>query len=619
VNVDGLPVGGVLAYTFDNVTSNHTIEAIFAINQYTITAIAGGNGAIFPSGTITVNHGASQTFTMTPNPGYHVADVKVDGISIGAVTTFTFDSITSNHTIEVTFEVDNTPPVANAGPDQNVITGKVVTLNGSESFDPEGVMITFVWMFVEVPAVSNVTDASLSDVTSAKPEFIPDVNGAYRLQLIVNDGGLNSASDEVVISATTPNVAPNANAGPDQNVYTGNTVQLDGSMSSDPDNGPLPLSHLWSFVTKPAGSLLTDNAIANRNMLNASFIPDVIGLYELRLNINDGDLSSEDTVQIIATIPNVPPNANAGADMTIYLGETEVLNGSASNDPDQSPQPLTYLWSFVTVPTGSQLTNGHISGANTASASFTPDVAGTYVLQLMVYDGMDAGFDNVAVTVIQNQPPNPGPTGGGVYEVNTSITLGGQVSDVDGDQITYEWLEGDQVLFSGQIETIYGGSPVNLPEQTVSLSLGTHIITLRVSDGFNLPVTSDITIQVIDTTSPVLAPVPDKTILWPPNHQMVDITIWANASDNTGSPVLLVAVVSSNEPQDGLGDGDTSPDWTEPTIDQVNGIITLQLRSERSGAGNGRIYTITITGTDVSGNSSQANVEINVPHDKGKK
>ncbi|MBS3905522.1 MAG: hypothetical protein KGZ49_00675, partial [Syntrophaceae bacterium] len=74
-----------------------------------------------------------------------------------------------------------------------------------------------------------------------------------------------------------------------------------------------------------------------------------------------------------------------------------------------------------------------------------------------------------------------------------------------------------------------------------------------------------------------------------------------------------------NEPQDGLGDGDTSPDWTEPVIDQINGIITLKLRSERSGRGNGRIYTITITAGDASGNRSQANVEIKVPHDQRKK
>jgi sugar lactone lactonase YvrE len=402
VKVDGKSMGAVTTYTLGSLTDNHTIEAIFAINQYTITATVGPNGTISPSGTLIVNHGGTQIFTITANEGYHVADIKVDGVPVGAVTTFTFDNVISNHTIEVTFAINNSPPVANAGVDLNVITGQVVTLNGSESYDPEGAMITFLWAFVGVPAGSSVTIASLSDVTSAKPKFTPDVDGTYRLQLIVNDSVLDSLPDEVVISATAPNVPPNANAGPDQNVITGSTVQLDGSKSNDPDNGPLPLSYFWSFAAKPAGSWRIDNDITGRNKVNASFIPDVDGTYELKLTVSDGDRSSEDTIQIIATLPNVPPNANAGADMAINLGDTAVLDGSASNDPDHGPQPLTYLWIFVAVPTRSRLTNGHISGADTISPSFTPDVEGTYVLQLMVFDGKDAGFDNSAVTVRAN-------------------------------------------------------------------------------------------------------------------------------------------------------------------------------------------------------------------------
>ena len=109
-------------------------------------------------------------------------------------------------------------------------------------------------------------------------------------------------------------------------------------------------------------------------------------------------LTSDDEVLIMSTKPNVPPNANAGADISIHLGEAAVLNGSASNDPDNGPQPLAYAWRFVAVPTGSKITNDDILNADTVSPSFTPDVAGTYVLELMVYDGHAAGFDNVAVT-----------------------------------------------------------------------------------------------------------------------------------------------------------------------------------------------------------------------------
>jgi hypothetical protein len=81
----------------------------------------------------------------------------------------------------------------------------------------------------------------------------------------------------------------------------------------------------------------------------------------------------------------------------------------------------------------------------------------------------------------------------------------------------------------------------------------------------------------------------------------------------------LAATVSSSEPENGLGDGDTAPDWTEPIIDQTDGIITLQLRAERSGRGNGRVYTVTITATDESGNTTQAGVDIIVPHDQKRK
>ena len=121
-----------------------------------------------------------------------------------------------------------------------------------------------------------------------------------------------------------------------------------------------------------------------------------------------------------------------------------------------------------------------------------------------------------------------------------------------------------------------------------------------------------------DVTKPIISPVADTTILWPSNHKMVNVTIKANASDNSGLPVTLIANVSSNEPVISKEDGDLSPDWTQPVIKQATGVITLQLRAERLGNGNGRVYSISITATDQSGNSSVAVVKVLVPHDIGK-
>lgn len=118
-----------------------------------------------------------------------------------------------------------------------------------------------------------------------------------------------------------------------------------------------------------------------------------------------------------------------------------------------------------------------------------------------------------------------------------------------------------------------------------------------------------------DTTKPTLAPVASTDTLWPPNHQMVEVVIAANAADDSGS-VKLSASVSSNEPQEGLGDGDEPLDWTEPAVNQANGTVRLQLRAERSGAGIGRVYSVKLTATDPSGNAASASVEIKVPHSR---
>ncbi len=103
VIVDGANKGEVNTYTFSNVQANHTIAAYFKRITYTITATAEANGAISSPGVNTVNPGGSMTFSITPNAGYRVAHVLVDGVSAGAMTSFTFTNVTAGHTIKATF------------------------------------------------------------------------------------------------------------------------------------------------------------------------------------------------------------------------------------------------------------------------------------------------------------------------------------------------------------------------------------------------------------------------------------------------------------------------------------------------------------------------------------
>jgi hypothetical protein len=117
------------------------------------------------------------------------------------------------------------------------------------------------------------------------------------------------------------------------------------------------------------------------------------------------------------------------------------------------------------------------------------------------------------------------------------------------------------------------------------------------------------TVTVKDTEPPVISQVTaDPAILSPANHKMKDVLISYNATDNCGTVTSSLAV-TSNQPVNGMGDGDTSPDWL--IIDNHH----LQLRAERAGTGRDRIYTVTITSTDAAGNHSTKTTNVMVPHD----
>ena len=92
--------------TDTNVTANITVTASFAVDTFAITASAGANGSIDPSGSMSVNYGSTQSFTINPSTGYHVLDVLVDGGSVGAVSSYTFTNVTANHTIAASFAIN---------------------------------------------------------------------------------------------------------------------------------------------------------------------------------------------------------------------------------------------------------------------------------------------------------------------------------------------------------------------------------------------------------------------------------------------------------------------------------------------------------------------------------
>jgi len=385
------------------------------------------------------------------------------------------------------------PPTANAGVAQSVVTGTVVTLDGSASAADVGRALTYAWTLTSKPAGSS---ANLVSPTSAKPTFTADVAGTYVASVIVNDGAVNSSAAAVSITASVANAAPVANAGVAQNVVAGSVVTLDGSASSDANGDPL--TYAWTLTTKPAGSTAT---LSSSTSAKPVFTASVAGTYVASLIVNDGKVNSiAATVIITAAVGNVAPFANAGVAQNVVTGMLVTLNGSASSDANGDM--LTYTWTLTSKPMGS---NAAFSGATSAMPTFTADLAGTYVASLTVNDGK---LNSTAVTVIitaaiANVAPvaNAGVAQNVLAGANI-VTLDGSAStDANGDQLTYQWTF-VSVPAGSMLSPFAASQNTAYPQLWANVS-GTYVISLVVNDGkvSSAPATVTITASAVNVNS----------------------------------------------------------------------------------------------------------------------
>ena len=175
--------------------------------------------------------------------------------------------------------------------------------------------------------------------------------------------------------------------------------------------------------------------------------------------------------------------------------------------------------------------------------------------------------------------------------------------------VLFQWFEdlglpGQALLGTGEIVSTI-------------LPLGAHAITLRVTDALGQTALDPLLVTVQDTTPPELSVDLSSNLLWPPNHRMIDIAVSLSVTDACSTPTVVLASVSSNEPDDATGTGDGS------TVGDIQGALPgvaddrFQLRAERRGEGAGRIYTVTYSAVDGAGNATPATRYVLVPHDQG--
>jgi hypothetical protein len=289
--------------------------------------------------------------------------------------------------------------MADAGTVQTVAEGIDVTLDGSNSSDPDNNIVSYQWVQTIGPGVT------LSDPTAVKPTFtsptIASAGVALTFDLTVTDGLGLAATDTAIVNVSRGNLPPVADAGGTQIANEGVLVTLNGSASTDPD-GTI-VSFQWVQQTG------TGVALSNPSAAQPTFIAPNIGpggeslTFELTV-IDDGGLMAVDTSIVNVSWINATPIADAGADQTgayaVEEGSTVTLDGSASSDPDDGI--ASYLWEQ----TGG-VTTVTLSDPNAAKPTFvTPIVDATAVtldFRLTVTDtgGLQA-TGQVAVEIYDN-------------------------------------------------------------------------------------------------------------------------------------------------------------------------------------------------------------------------
>ncbi len=419
----------------------------------TITAVSKANSAVYATAStpITIGQNLSVTSSITP------IQAQVNGTPAAL-----YLKLTNNGNVDDTYSAAIT----------GVTNGVVATLSSSNG-----------------TSVQSIPDVRISAGGVAQIPMtgtIPTGSGKVTTTVTsLTNSSVNSVAQATITGGATVN-SPTASAGTSANIPLHHSAVLDGTGSADGNSPALPLTYAWTLASAPAGSTVTTGAIRQfANYPRAAFTPDVAGSYVFNLAVSNGQKSASASVTMIAEY--MPPVAVTGKTQNAKAGNFVFLNGKDSYDPEDAP--ITFAWSFVTVPSASKLTTAALNENNTPKPYFQPDVAGTYTVQLVVADSQGSSAPStVTITAVTgNVPPNANAGYPQNTETGRLVTLNGTLSNSPPNgalPLTYSWsftqVPFGSALTSSSLSNATSATPSFTPDVAGSYQL---LLTVTDSQG----------------------------------------------------------------------------------------------------------------------------------------
>lgn len=546
------------------VTGNDTTEPTLTAPA-DVTEFTGATGA--SCGKIV---GETELGTATAEDACSTANVTRSGVPAGnffpvGETTVTYTATdgagnTTTKTQKVIIS-DNTPPVIEAPADP-----------GTTYTCPS-----------DVPA-ANPAEATRGEVLDENGNPLPpappsDNCGAPTVTVSETSSGAGSASDPMIITRTFTATDAAGNTASDTQTIT----VIDDVPPSITLNGAASMTvECHTSFTDPGAS--TSDNCANVAPVSVSGTVDV---------------NTPGTYTLTYTGTDAAGNQSATLTRTVEVVDTTAPTIALEGD---SPMTVECHTSFTDPgATASDSCAGDLTNAITVAGSVNPDVVGSYTLTYSVSDGHGNNASvSRTVNVVDTTAPTVTLNGANpmTVECHTSFTdPGATASDSCAGDLT------SAINASGSVN-------VNVP--------GTYTRTYTVSDGYNTTTVTR-TVNVVDTIAPTINLNGQNITFWPPNHsyKTVNVTdLVASVTDSCDTSIavsnVVISKVTSDETENGNGDGNTFND-----IVIAANCKSVQLRAERNGSGNGRVYTITFRVKDASGNVTTTTAKVKVPKSNG--